>query len=134
MTTSAFHDAPLTHFAAVHCFSFTDHLLYVARQGMVYLVSTAYTQLHTAFKCIPPGLLYSTVLCTVYCTVYCVLCCTVLYCVVLCCTVLLCCVLCTVYCVLCCTVLYCVVLCCTVLCCCVLYIYLVQPTHNQWRN
>src|SRR5437867_7699384 len=116
MTTSAFHDAPVTHFAAVHCFSFTDHLLYVARQGMVYLFSTAYTQLHTAFKCIPPGLLYSTVYCAVYCvlftvlcTVYCVvLCCTVLYCVVLC----FCAVYCTVYCVvLCCTVLYCVVLC-----------------------
>src|SRR5206468_7659943 len=96
MTTSAFHDAPLTHFAAVHCFSFTDHLLYVARQGMVYLFSTAYTQLHTAFKCIPPGLLYCTVYCAVYCVLYCVLCtvlCTVLYCVVLCCTVLYCAVL-----------------------------------------
>src|SRR6058998_709434 len=109
MTTSAFHDAPLTHFAAVHCFSFNDHLLYVARQGMViYLVQRThnYTQLSNVYRrayCT----VQCTVLCTVYCTVYCVLCCTVLYCVVLCCTVLYCAsVLCTVY---------CVVLCCTVL-------------------
>src|SRR3989442_11452594 len=102
MTTSAFHDASLTHFAAVHCFSFTDHLLYVARQGMViYLVQPThnYTQLSNAYRrayCT----VQCTVLCTVYCTVHCVMCCTVLYCVVLC--------FCAVYCVvLCCTVLYC---------------------------
>src|SRR2546425_4291041 len=102
MTTSAFHAAPVTHFAAVHCFSFTDHLLYVARQGMViYLVQPThnYTRLSNVYRrayCT----VQCTVLCTVYCLLYCVLC-TVLYCVVLCCTVLLCCVL---YCVLCCTV------------------------------
>src|SRR3989442_3797610 len=100
MTTSAFHDVPVTHFAAVHCFSFTDHLLYVARQGMViYLVQPThnYTQLSNVYR-----RAYCTVQCTVLCTVHCTV--------------------------------YCVVLCCTVLCCCVLYIYLVQPTHNHWRN
>ena len=66
---------------------------------------------------------YSVVLCcaVLYCTVLCctVLCCAVLYCTVLCCAVLCCAVLCcTVLCcaVLCCTVLYCAVLCCAVLC------------------
>src|SRR5437867_5783512 len=100
MTTSAFHDAPLTHFAAVHCFSFNDHLLYVARQGMViYLVQPThnYTQLSNVYR-----RAYCTVLCCVLCTVLC----TVLYCVVLC----FCAVYCVLYCVLCCTVLYCVVL------------------------